>query len=802
MKGSGRRIIGASVLAMAAAQSSFGADAQDAGPGSKGGVKGIEEVIVTAQKRSEKSQRVPQSIQVLDSKKLSQLQVNEFQDYLKFIPSLTANSIGPNMTEIYFRGVASSNDTNHSGPLPTVGSYFDEFPTTTIGGTLDVHIYDIARIEALPGPQGTLYGASSEAGTLRTISNPPNPSRFEAGYDLQGNVVDHGGFGGVAEGFVNIPLNDQVTIRLVGFDEHDAGFIDNIPGTRVFPTAASLYGPAAATVNNSQFVRKDFNPYDSFGGRAALRIELPDDWTITPNVIVQDQRTNGIFAYVPGDGDLNVQRFQPDTSHDRWAQSGATVTGKLGIFDFTYAGGFFVRDLVTQSDYADYSIAYDTVYGSGTNWRDAQGNPLPRPLEEIRGKDHFTKENNEFRLTSPADAKLRLIFGGFQEIQQHQIIQRYQIADFGPQISIPGWPDTIWLTDQLRTDRDEALFGELSYDILPNLTVTGGVRPYWYNNSLKGFFGFSEGFDQQTGFNAGQGAQAQNCIANEAYNAAPCVNLKKSTSGSGETHKINITYKIDADKLVYFTYSTGYRPGGINRNGNFGAYQADSLTNYELGLKTSWFGQRFIFDVALYDEDWSQFQFSFLGPNSLTIIENAPSANIKGLEFETQFQATNNLSFFGGAQFVDAELNENFCGTSTVTNTLETNCSRDAAQAPSGTQLPYTPAFKGNLTSRYTFPVYDWRGFVQGSFEYQTRTQVGLRTVDKLALGSEPAYPVFDFSTGITRNKLSLSLFVKNAFDERGQQNRYLECTSGVCNPVYVLPIQPLTAGIRLSQRF
>ena len=91
---------------------------------------------------------------------------------------------------------------------------------------------------------------------------------------------------------------------------------------------------------------------------------------------------------------------------------------------------------------------------------------------------------------------------------------------------------------------------------------------------------------------------------------------------------------------------------------------------------------------------------------------------------------------------------------------------------------------------------------MQGSFEYQTRTQVGLRTVDKLALGSEPAYPVFDFSTGITRNRLSLSLFVKNAFDERGQQNRYLECTSGVCNPVYVLPIQPLTAGIRLSQRF
>ncbi len=788
------------MLAIVAAQA--GAHAQDAGPGSNGGVKGIEEVIVTAQKRAEKSQRVPQSIQVLDSKKLSQLQVNEFQDYLKFIPSLTANSVGPNMTEIYFRGVSSSNDTNHSGPLPTVGSYFDEFPTTTIGGTLDVHVYDIARIEALPGPQGTLYGASSEAGTLRTISNPPNPSKFEAGYDLQGNVVDHGGEGGVAEGFVNIPINDHVAIRIVGFDEHDAGYIDNVPGTRTFPTTEALYGPQAATVNNRALVKNNFNPYDSFGGRAALRIELPDDWTITPNVIVQDQRTNGIFAYVPSEGDLNVQRFQPDTSHDRWIQSGATVTGKFGIFDFTYAGGFFVRDLVTQSDYTDYSIAYDTVYGSAANWRNAQGNVLQRPLQEIRGKDHFTKENNEFRLTSPADAKLRLIFGGFQEIQQHQIIQRYQIDGFGPQISIPGWPNTIWLTDQLRTDRDEALFGELSYDVLPNLTVTGGVRPYWYYNSLKGFFGFSQGYDQETGFGAGEGDEKQNCIANQAYNAAPCVDLNKSTSGNGETHKINITYKIDADRLVYFTYSTGYRPGGINRNANFGAYQADSLTNYEVGLKSSWFGQRFIFNTALFDEDWSQFQFSFLGPNSLTIIENAPSANIKGLEFETQAKATNNLSFFGGAQLVDAELNSNFCGTNPVTNTLETNCSRATAQAPSGTQLPYTPAFKANLTARYTFPVLDWDGFVQGSFEYQTRTQVALRASDKLVLGSEPSYPNFDFSAGVSKNKLSLSLFAKNAFDERGQQNRYVECTVGVCNTVYVLPIQPLTVGIKLSQRF
>ncbi len=794
---------GASLLAIAAAHAGH-AFAQDAGPGASG-IKGVEEVIVTAQKRSEKLQRVPQSVEVLDSKTLAQHQVTEFADYLKLLPSVTAQTFGPNMTSVYMRGIADGDNANHSGPLPTVGTYFDEFPTTTIGGNLDIHVYDIARVEALPGPQGTLYGASSEAGTLRVISNPPNPSKFEAGYDLQGDVVAHGGLGGVAEGFVNIPVSDRIAIRLVAFDQHDSGYINNVPGTRTFPTGAALYGAPAATVNNSQLVKNAFNPYDSFGGRATVRVELPNDWTITPELIVQDQRASGIFAYVPKDGDLNVQRFQPDTLHDRWIQAGATITGKIGRFDVTYAGGFFVRDSVTQSDYTDYSIAYDNLYGSGANWQDAHGNPLPRPLQEIHGKDHFNKESNEVRIQSPASDRLRFILGGFQEIQQHLIIQRYQIQGFGPQISIPGYANTIWLTDQLRTDRDEAIFGEVSYDILPNLTVTGGVRPYFYNNSLKGFYGFSTGYDTPPtgpGFSSGEGENGKNCLVGHAFSGAPCVNLDKHTAGNGETHKINIKYQVDPDRQVYFTYSTGYRPGGINRSGTFPPYQADSLVNYEVGFKSSFLNRRLIFNTALYDEDWSQFQFSFLGPNSLTIIENAPSANIKGAEFETVFRATNDLTFTGGANLVDARLNQNFCGTNGVTTAIVQNCSRAASQAPSGTQLPYTPSFKTNLTARYTFPIHDWDAFVQGTFNYQTRTQVGLRQIDKLAIGSEPAYPTFDFTAGMERNKLSISLFIKNAFDERGQQNRYIECTTGVCNTVYVLPIQPLTAGIRLSQRF
>ena len=135
------------------------------------------------------------------------------------------------------RGVASGETANHSGPSPSVGTYLDEQPITMISGALDIHIYDIARVEALAGPQGTLYGASSQAGTLRIITNKPDPSEFKAGYDLQFHTLQHGEEGYVGEGFVNLPISSNSAIRLVGWYEKEAGYIDNVPGTVTYPSS-------------------------------------------------------------------------------------------------------------------------------------------------------------------------------------------------------------------------------------------------------------------------------------------------------------------------------------------------------------------------------------------------------------------------------------------------------------------------------------------------------------------------------------------------------------------------------------
>ncbi|MBA3811571.1 MAG: TonB-dependent receptor [Caulobacteraceae bacterium] len=771
----------------------------------------ISEIIVTASKRAENIQSLPLSIQAIDTKKLDELNITNFQDYVKFMPSVSYDTAGPNSASIYMRGVAAGENGNHSGPLPSVGTYLDEQPITTIGGTLDVHIYDMARIEVLPGPQGTLYGASSEAGTLRIITNKPSTVGFSAGYDVEGNTVDHGGQGGVVEGFINVPLASNVAVRIVAFGERDAGYIDNVFGTRTFATSG-------ATIDNAGVVEKDFNRADTIGGRAALKIDLGANWTVTPEIIGQQLWARGVYGFQEGVGDLQVQRFQPDRDYDRWLQASLTVNGKIGRFDLTYSGGYFYRWIDSFNDYTDYSIAYDQYYGSGAYWLDKNGDILQKPQQSITGRHRYDKESNELRIASPASDRFRIIAGLFQERQTDWIIQDYQIKDFGPQISVTGWPGSIWLTDQNRIDRDEAAFAEASYDITPKLTITGGIRGYHYKNSLFGFFGYGLNYPFSTG--------EKHCIPGLTFRDAPCVDLDRVVSDYGETHKVNLTYRLDDAKLVYFTYSTGYRPGGVNRALlAFPTYGTDTLDNYEVGFKTSWLNRSLFFNGALYDEEWSQFQFSFLGLNSLTQIQNAPQARIRGVEASLEWRATERLTISGGTAYNNAELTRNFCGADPDTGVVVDNCADSDAQAVHGQQLPFTPKFKGNLTGRYVFDLGGWHANVQGSVLYQSRTFQALRSnadpvpgapfsgTNEVALtGIAPAYTTADFSAGLQRDHLTMSVFIKNAFDSRGQITRATPCTVSICAQAYpdagapaavfVYPVQPLTVGIRIGQTF
>ena len=743
------------------------------------------EVIVTAQKREENVQRVPLSIQVLGSAKLEQLQIKDVNDYVKFLPSVSIQTIGPGYTDVYMRGVASGENNNHSGPLPTTASYLDEAPITTIGGALDVHIYDIARVEALAGPQGTLYGASSEAGTIRIITNKPKIGVFEAAYDVSANDVDHGGVGYSGEGFVNIPVNDKVAIRLVGWGEHDAGYIDNVPGTRTYPSSG-------ITISNAAIAKNNYNDVDLYGGRAALKIDLNENWTVSPTIMFQDEVSHGVFGYDPTIGDLKVSHFFPERTHDRWYQAGLTIEGHISNFDLVYAGSMMKRDIHSLSDYSDYSFFYDQApFFYGTYIYDNGGN-LIDPSQTIQGLDRFTKQSHELRISSPTDSRFRFVGGLFYERQSHNIRQRYVIEDLADSLSVSDAPDTLWLTQQLRVDRDYAAFGEATFDITPKLSVTGGLRVFKYDNSLVGFFGFGSGFSSHTGEAA--------CFEPTIVAGGPCTDLDKRVSETGVTHKLNLTYHIDDSRMLYATWSRGFRPGGINRRSDFPPYVSDFLTNYEVGWKTSWLGGKVRFNGALYLEEWNNFQFSFLGANGLTNIRNAPQAEIKGVEADLNWRPDNHWTFSGAGSFTDAKLTANFC-QALVNGVAVTNCA--APEALSGSQLPVTPKFKANATARYEFDLGMMRAHFQGSVVGQSSSWADLRTIERGILGQQKGYATLDLTTGIAQNNWTLELSLLNATDTRADIYRYAECATQVCGPeTYVVTNRPRTVAVKFGQKF
>lgn len=725
-------------------------------------------IIVTAQKRSQNLQDVPIAITALGTEALDELQINEIRDVAKFLPSVTVQTLGPGFTQVYFRGVSSGENANHSASLPTVGIYLDEMPITTIQGALDIHSYDLARVEALAGPQGTLYGASSLAGTIKLVTNAPDYKDSYGAVDFELNSVNRGDFGGVAEGFYNARISDSAALRIVAWYRRDGGFIDNIPGSRTFATSG-------ITQNNADLVEDNYNDVDTYGARVALGIELNDSWTLRPTLIGQIQNADGSFAQERSTAvtrSLQTVQYNPEFSKDRWLQAALTIEGKIGSWDLVAAGGHLWRTTETASDYSDYAYFYDALAGYGAYFTDNNGD-LVSPNQFIQGNDRYRRVFGELRVSSPVDAPLRFIGGVFAQRQYHRITQNYIIEDIADAITVTGTESNIWLTRQERVDRDYAAFGELSFDVTDQLTVTGGARVYNYRNSLAGFFGFSAGYSSRTGEAV--------CFGPPIVAGSPCTNLDQTTSDTDAIYKLNATYKITPDILVYATWSQGFRPGGINRRGNLPPYLPDTLDNYELGWKTT-FGA-VTFNGAIYQEDWNEIQLSFLGENGLTEIRNAGIARIRGVEADFTYRA-GGLTLSASGSYNDATIRRDFCriANPAFDCTFDPGDGREnALLAPAGTQLPITAKFKGNAIARYEFPIGGWDGHVQGAVSYIGRRRSDLRTVENAIKGFFDPYAVADFSIGMRKDNLRFELYATNLFNSNGVINSGVQCVETTC---------------------
>ncbi|MCP2679216.1 TonB-dependent receptor [Maricaulaceae bacterium NA33B04] len=500
----------------------------------------VERITVTATKVESDSQAIPVAVSALDASALEENDVDVFTDYLVQLPGVTAGGGGPGQNTIYIRGLASTTPNlttaGVAGLAPNVAFYLDEQPLAQPGRNLDVYAVDLERVEVLPGPQGTLFGASSQAGTVRMITNKPVLGEYSAsanfGYEFTEDAEDSQSL----EAVVNLPIGEQFAVRGVAYWDRQGGFIDNVPGTvntsrsarfrpagtvrdngvpvssvrAGFQAGADLSGVTFIDANNAGIVEEDFNDATYTGFRVSGRYEFNADWRLTASVMQQELEADGVFFQDPDLNDWEIQRYEEDSLEDEFTNFSWTLEGRLAMLDVVYTGAYTDRESDQVVDYTEYMFVgqyfpYYTCDGSVTY----PGAAAPSGTCYDPGSvvDSFTEtavESHEFRFNTPQDRDLRLTAGVFYsstEVKERNDFTYFSSAfadPFGafapnfPQmtgyISDPGpFPaGVIFRNDIRRTDDQFGLFGEVAYDLTPTFSIVAGARYYDIEVDLEG----------------------------------------------------------------------------------------------------------------------------------------------------------------------------------------------------------------------------------------------------------------------------------------------------------------------------
>ena len=512
----------------------------------EGEARGIEEVIVTATKRAESTQDIAVSVTALQGDALDELRISNFDDYIKHLPNVVMMGVGPGQSEIYIRGAATEQSKNTiasiQGSSPATALYLDEMPVSFGGRNLDIYAADLNRVEVLPGPQGTLFGSSSQSGTVRLISNKPDPTRFEAGVKLGAMTTKGGDVSNSQEAFFNVPLSDRAALRVVGYRDNQAGWIDNIPNdpanggftpsvdllNRNDISAAPIHPDSPfEAADNSHLVEDDFNDADYLGGRISLLYDISDDWSLNVSHLQQSLETDGVFAYDPNlDGTSSVNRFTMDSTEDEFGLSTLTVNGRAGMLDMIYAVGYLDREVEAYVDYSDYTNGggYQTYYLC-TGTRDWGGNGFEGyggtvglsecwdPQAQYAEETSNERMVHEFRISTPQEHRARVTAGVYYDDQKTEGVAAFEdaatrddgdgswpalamIADQGEGTNAsldPFNPRVSFVNDYTRKVDQIAVFGHLEFDLTDNVTASFGARWYDLDFDFKGASSFSFG---------------------------------------------------------------------------------------------------------------------------------------------------------------------------------------------------------------------------------------------------------------------------------------------------------------------
>jgi outer membrane receptor protein involved in Fe transport len=687
---------------------------------------GLEEIIVTARKREESLLSVPQEIQAIGQKDLEKANLNTVEDLSRFVPSLTYNSITPGRGAIYFRGVADDSSSFIADASAAI--YLDEQPLTQSSLQPEIRLVDIERVEALPGPQGTLYGASSQSGTLRYITNKPDPTKFESNVSLELNSVEDGDLGYDVSAVLNVPLGEKTAIRLVGFTARDAGFIDNVLGS-------SLGGG----FDNANEVDEDINAVDYRGGRATLRWLPNDDWTVDIGAVYQKMKGNSYSEdNVERSGrELAVVRFQDESREDEWLQTSLTVQGDLGWGQLTSATSYFTRDIEYFQDNTDYTFYLSSNFS--TYYAQYDLGPDPRGLG-WSDSPYVRRFAQEIRLQGATD-QLTWIAGLFYERVNDGFSFFTRVRDYEDTPSFEYWqtyydvqPDStdnsFYHSKNDQKTEQYAAFGELGYTLADRWTLTAGLR--WFDHTRKRKY-----FIQQP----------------NGHFTTNLADAKETTSDV--TKKLSVQYRISDDAMVYALFSDGFRAGGRNvvRPGTElpPDYGPDFLDNYELGFKSRLFEDRLGLNVTAFLMEWKDYQVEVVDPTTdffAILVANVGDAEIKGVSIELTARPWESLDLGLNAQFLDAK-------------TTEANSIIGTGK---GDRLPFSAEEKGALWVEYTFPWRPFDGRLYGRYQLSYSGDVLSGVVDPIV---QPSYSLSDVKFGIEADTWDVYAYVDNAGNKR-----------------------------------
>lgn len=857
----------------------------------EGGKAQLETIEVTATKRTQSIQEVPVAVSALNGESLENLGVDNFQDYVEFLPNVVFQGTGPGQNEIYIRGAATTQSSIAVSSVqalqPSVAFYLDEQPVSMQGRNLDIFATDIERVEVLPGPQGTLFGASSQAGTVRMITNKPDHSGFSAGFDTDIGFTKGGESSNTVEAFVNAALTDDFAVRLAVYNDDQGGWIDNVlnqPGQGGYIGSAvvidrisggPLTDPANTPVDsptNDALVEEDFNDASYTGARLGLSYLINDDWSLVVQHTQQTLETEGVFAYDPNlEGESSTNRFVPEDNDDEFGLTTWTLEGRLAQLEIVYTGGYLDREIDSTIDYTGYTNGGLFAAYYVCNHYEAATPADERcldPTKFYKERTDTTRLTHELRFNTPVENRWRLTAGVFFDEQDVDTVGKFQLGntDLGffsnlsrtlvgnEGINSNGGPfeSDISFVNDVRHGVDQiAVFGQIEYDITDTVTASFGAR--WYEIEDK-YKGSTTTVDVSRRIRAFATLDPDELIA---VGEDPALIQDAIDSGQLQVDlldddgtlkvddtiiKASIDWQINKDVMVFASYSEGFRPpvtnrvgGGLatNQTGAFEGFRipvyslTDTLDNYELGLKGDFLDGILRVNATAYFSDIKDLQTSRFDPTNISFLvftDNVGDAEIKGLDADITWLATENLVIDASFSILDTEL-------------TRINSELQGIAPGVGAELPYSADFSGNIRARY-YHEFDngFTGYINASVAYtgdrlaslkmdayvlEDTTQLvygtgsGLKIEDEAAVYEgvtytdrngdvfrggryvQESYTVANLAFGVTNEEWKVELYIDNLTDRAGIQ--YIDNQQFTPK---VVTNRPRTVGVRFSYDF